>query len=133
MDERQILLVKVSWSNIYKRQELFEAIFLKQFRNQCPQQNNYSKHKTFKEISNLINLLVLNIHSFQNIFTPLDAQVKIFEEHGFDREGFNNLVQAFLLTLEKIQGSAWNVEVKSAWVIAIATFSYKYTEMLETA
>ena len=132
MDERQILLVKVSWSNIYKRPELFEAVFLKQFRNQCPQ-NNHSKHKTFKEISNLINQMVLNIHSFQNIFGSLDGHVKVFEEHGFDREGFNNLVQAFLLALEKLLGSAWNVEVKSAWVIAIATFSYKYAEMLEAA
>lgn len=133
MDERQILLVKVSWSNLYKRPELFEAVLLKQFRNLCPQFNLGSNHKPFKGICHLINLMVLNIHSFQSVFAPLDAEVKIFEERGFDKEVFNSLVLAFLLTLEKIQGNAWNVEIKSAWVMAIASFSYKYSEMLETA
>lgn len=131
MDERQILLVKVSWSNLYKRPELFETVLLKQFKNLCPQLHLNGNEKLFKGLGNLINLLVLNIHSFQNIYQQLDAEVKVFEKLGFDREGFNSLVLAFLLTLERIQGNAWNVETKSAWVMAIASFSYKYSELMQ--
>ena len=128
MDERQILLVKVSWSTLYKRPELVEESLARQFKKICPQFDNLDKD-TFNGLSMLINSLVLNIHTFQNVYSLLNSRVKDFEYRGCTRETFNKLVQAFLQAIEKIHGKAWNIEIKSAWVIVIASISSKYSQI----
>lgn len=132
MDEKQILLVKVSWSFLNKKPDLFEEIFIKKLLAVCPQIGDSRKNEYFKGISNLINMLVLNIHSFQNTYELLDPFVKKLEIEGCDKHSYNKIVRAFLSSIEKLHGNDWDLDTKTSWVMAITSLSYRYSERLAT-
>ena len=91
--------------------------------------NYLKKAKLLSGVGSLINNVVLNLHTFSAVSRDLASTIKVFEEQGCDKESFNNMILAFLLTIEKILGKDWNVALKGAWVMIIASLSYKYTEM----
>jgi hypothetical protein len=129
MDDKQILLVKLSWSNVYRRPEMVQDIFLKKLDQVSSELYKLSKsHKLSQSFISTVNLVVLNLQVLPAIKVDLNKIVKEYCDCGFDRSAFNSMVVAFLLTMEKMMGSSWTAETQESWVMAIATVSHRYNE-----
>jgi hypothetical protein len=129
MNEKQILLVKLSWSNAYRRPEIIEEVFLKKLKDVAPSLRRMMRYAPLSKnfVSNL-NFIVLNIQEAHTLKSELNNIIKEYCACGFDRVAFNSMIIAFLLTMKKILGNNWTMEIQNAWVMTIATMSHRYNE-----
>jgi hypothetical protein len=123
MTEKQVLLIKYSWSYVADKEDELANMFRKKIGQITP-----SLKPAFRSsdagalpIIRLIHHLVSDLPDAIKAETRLGALWKEYELAGISRSHDENALIALLLVLEKKLGKRWSMEIKEAWIFVFTS------------
>lgn len=136
MTEKQILLVKHSWSYVTGHLEDVSALYCKklaklmpEFRSLIPDpgKNPEGTHL----IISTINQLVSAIPDFQKAEKDILILLTAYADKGITRTDYDSALIAFLFTMEKKLGKKWTNETREAWIFAFSALHQHFISLLQ--
>ena len=127
MTEKQILLVKKSWSFFREIDPVLigDVFYSKLFLNN-PQLKNLFHSSREDQARKLIDMLSVIVGRLDNLEELNDEIRKLAERHvhyGVKESHYNAVSVALLWTLQQGLGRDWNKEIKEAWVVCFDELS----------
>jgi hemoglobin-like flavoprotein len=127
MTEKQVLIVKHSWSYVANQLDDTNALFCKNLLRLLPDiKPILEKRKQEKgaiEIMGTVNRIVATLPDFSKVETEIRMMQKEFENLGITRSGYDSALSAFLMTLEKKTSKIWSLETRDSWVFVFASIT----------
>jgi hemoglobin-like flavoprotein len=129
MTEKQVLLVKHSWSYQTGQLETLGTLFTKKLIALNPELKVTLK-RTVGELRTHSLMLALNqiVAALPNLRKAHQNIQQIVTEYaalGMTRADYENALIAFLLALEKRLGKNWNGEMREAWIFIFSSLYHQ--------
>lgn len=124
MTEKQILLIKHSWSYVAAQTEDLAYSIAKKLSKHMPELRSQLKELTDNEqvqIMSALNHLVVSLPAFQKADQKIFHLLADHVDKGITREFYDAGLTSFLMTMEKKLGAAWTKDMYEAWIILFAS------------
>ncbi|TNE70469.1 hemin receptor [bacterium] len=118
MTNHEITLVKESWKEVLKIQDVAGELFYKTLFEMAPQVRPMFPTDVSGQSKKLMSMLghvIARLNNLDEIMTDIVGLAKRHVEYGTKPEHYAVVGAALLKTLELGLGAAWNEELKSAW------------------
>ncbi|RAV99089.1 globin domain-containing protein [Pseudochryseolinea flava] len=126
MTERQILLVKNSWSYVIVKSEEAGQLFYHRLFEIAPELKSLFKSEPKGQSRKLINMVTLMVSKLQKL-DEIQGEIKSLatrhHKYGVDPAYYRIVGAAFLWTLQQGLKDKWNEELEEAWVDMYAVIS----------
>jgi hypothetical protein len=123
MNERQVLIVKHSWSYVASRLDDTQTLFIKNLcrllPNLKPTQAKRNGEDKSGEIIRVIHRIVATLPTFSDI--EIQKMQTEYASLGIAPADYDSALFAFLMTLEKKASKTWNDEARESWVFVFAS------------
>jgi hemoglobin-like flavoprotein len=123
MNEKQVLIVKHSWSYVSNRLDDTQALFIKNLYRLLPDikptQTKRNGEDKSDEIIRVIHRIVATLPTFSDI--DMQKMKTEYASLGIAPADYDSALFAFLMTLEKKASKTWNDEVRESWVFVFAS------------
>ena len=119
MTERQILLVKNSWSYIVVDSEGAGQLFYNRLFEVAPGIKHMfttDPKEQARKLMNMVTLIVTKLQKLDEILSEIKNLASRHGKYGAKPEHYAVVGECLLWTLEKGLGEKWNNETKEAWV-----------------
>jgi len=119
MTERQILLVKNSWSYIVVDSEGAGQLFYNRLFEIAPGIKHMfttDPKEQARKLMNMVTLIVTKLQKLDEILSEIKNLASRHGKYGAKPEHYAVVGECLLWTLEKGLGEKWNNETKEAWV-----------------
>ncbi len=127
MTEKDILLVKHSWTYIASQSESVADSFLKNLKRLNPEQRELYKiperEGSHRLLFNTLHRLVVALPALTRSEGELKDLARQFSNFGLTRTDYDNATIAFLITMEKKLGKVFSQEIRESWVVLFATLA----------
>jgi hemoglobin-like flavoprotein len=127
MTEKQVLIVKHSWSYVANQLDDTNALFCKNLLRLLPDikpiLEKRTQEKGANEIMYIVNRIVTTLPDFSKVETEIRMMQKEFETLGITRSDYDSALSAFLMTLEKNTYKIWSLETRDSWVFVFASIT----------
>jgi hemoglobin-like flavoprotein len=127
MNEKQVLIVKHSWSCVVNQLDETNALFCKNLLRLLPDikpiLKKRNKEKGVNEIKGAVNRIVTTLPDFSKVETETRMMQKEFQDLGITRSNYETALFAFLMTLEKKTSKIWCNEASDSWVFVFASIA----------
>jgi hemoglobin-like flavoprotein len=124
--DKQILLVKNSWSYVVTDAEAAGKIFYQRLFDVAPGVRNLF-HGDIKfqarKLMNMVTLIVTKLHKLDEIMDEVKSLAVRHNRYGAEPAHYTVVGQCLLWTLEKGLGDKWNDETREAWVVVYGVLS----------
>lgn len=134
MTEKQILLVKHSWSYLASQLEETAAVFSKKLMQVMPELKSLFKKteaEAFHEVMITVNQLVYALPDVRKAEEEILRLIEKFSRRGMSSTEYDGALIAFLLTLEKKLGKSWTQELRESWVFILASVRRHLSKQLQ--
>lgn len=125
MTERQMLIVKHSWSYVANQLDDTHALFIKNLLHLLPHLEpilkKINQERESNEIMEIINHLVITLPDFSKVENEIRTVLIEYTDLGITPSGYDSALLAFLMTLEEKAPNVWSNEAREAWVFAFAS------------
>jgi hemoglobin-like flavoprotein len=118
MTERQILLVKNSWSYIIVNSEEAGQLFYERLFEVAPGVKHLFKgdHKEqARKLMNMVTMIVIKIQKLDDMMNEIKLLAQRHGKYGAEPAHYAVVGECLLWTLEKGLGDKWNAETAEAW------------------
>ena len=119
MTERQILLVKNSWSYIVTDSEQAGQLFYSRLFEVAPGVKHMftsDPKEQSRKLMNMVTLIVTKLQKLDEIINEIKNLAQRHGKYGAKPEHYAVVGECLLWTLEQGLGDKWNSETKDAWV-----------------
>lgn len=126
MTERQILLVKNSWSYVVINAEEAGELFYSRLFEVAPAVRSMFKHDQkdqARKLMNMVTLMVANLQKLDDIMNGINLLAQRHGKYGAQPEHYKVVGECLLWTLEQGLGDKWNDELQEAWTAVYITLS----------
>jgi hemoglobin-like flavoprotein len=135
MTEKQVLLVKHSWSYVTGQLDDLYPIFNKKLGHLCPELKpllkRLNKEKRLAIIMTAINHMVAALPDLQKAEKQLLLALAEYSDLDISRSYYESALIAFLMTLEKKLGKNWTEEIRDAWIFIFASMHQHLLRQLQ--
>jgi nitric oxide dioxygenase len=126
MTERQILLVKNSWSYMIVKSEEISFLFYNRLFEIAPELKSMFKTEPRDQSQKLITMITLIVSKLQKL-EEIQEEIKILairhRRYGVDTAYYRIFGAAFIWTLQRGLTGKWTEELEEAWVEVYALIS----------
>jgi hemoglobin-like flavoprotein len=137
MTEKQILLVKHSWSYVASHLDDLVGTFGKKVAQVSPELKPLLKRVNdengLHSILTTINQVVATLPEFNKAEQQVLLLLAAYAGKGISRENYDAVLIAFLLTLEKKLGKHWSAEIRESWIYCFASIHHHFIRQLQLA
>ncbi|MCF0055410.1 globin domain-containing protein [Dyadobacter sp. CY356] len=119
MNDRNILIIKTSWSHVLSQPENPGYVFYNALFEMAPCLRHMFKSDMDQQIvklTDMITFMVSNLQNMAEIRPEIDALARRHAHYGVKPEHYKTVGDALIRTMATISGSLWNDETKQAWV-----------------
>ena len=132
MTEKQVLIVKHSWSYVANQLDDANELFIKNLLHLLPHLKSILKKRNQEsgsnEIMEIINHIVIALPDFSKVENEIRSMQIEYANLGVTPSDYDSALFAFLTTLEKKAAKAWNSEAHDSWVFVFATLKQYINE-----
>jgi hemoglobin-like flavoprotein len=131
MTEREILLVKNSWSFVVTNSEEAGRLFYNRLFEVAPGVQDMFKSEPkdqARKLMNMVTLIVAKLQKLDEIMFEIKALSQRHGKYGAKPEHYAVVGECLLWTLEQGLGDKWNKETKEAWTKVYGVLS---SEMIQ--
>jgi hypothetical protein len=125
MTEKQILLVKHSWSYVSGQLDDLCPLFGKKFVLLCPESKptikRLTKENRLHDLMMTVNHLVIALPDLVKAEKQLLLLLAAYSDLEISRNYYDSALIAFLMTLEKKLGKNWTLEIRDSWIFVFAS------------
>ncbi|MFM9837459.1 MAG: hypothetical protein ACKVOQ_04300 [Cyclobacteriaceae bacterium] len=125
MTEKQVLIVKHSWSYVANQLDDTNVLFCKNLLRLLPDLKPILKkreqEKSASEIMSTINRIVTSLPDFSKVETEIRTIQMEYASLGMTPSDYDSAMFAFLITLEKKTTKVWSNEARDSWVFVFAS------------
>ncbi len=125
MTEKQVLIVKHSWSYVANQLDDTSALFCKNLFRLLPDLKPILKkrdqEKGANEIMDTVNRIVTTLPDFSKVEKEIRIMQTEYANLGITPSDYDSALFAFLMTLEKKTSKIWSNEARDSWVFAFAS------------
>ena len=118
MTERQILLVKNSWSYVVINSEEAGELFYSRLFEVAPAVRSMFKHdqkEQARKLMNMVTLIVTKLQKLDDIMNGIKLLAQRHGKYGVQPGHYKVVGECLLWTLEQGLGDKWNKELQEAW------------------
>lgn len=133
MTDRNILIIKTSWSYILSQPENPGHVFYDKLFEIAPCLKPMFKsdmEQQMAKLTDMITFMVTHLQDMSKIRSEIDALARRHAHYGAKPEHYKTVGDALIQTMETSFGSLWNEETRQAW---IALYNIWATEMIHAA
>lgn len=133
MTDRNILIIKTSWSYILSQPENPGHVFYDKLFEIAPCLKSMFKsdmEQQMVKLKDMITFMVTHLQDMSKIRSEIDALARRHAHYGAKPEHYKTVGNALIQTMETSSGSLWNEETRQAW---IALYNIWATEMIHAA
>ena len=126
MTERQILLVKNSWSYVVVNSEEAGLLFYKRLFEVAPSVEHMfttDKKEQARKLMNMVTLVVTKLQKLDDILNEVKNLAQRHGKYGAQPAHYKVVGECLLWTLAKGLGERWNKETEEAWIAAYTILS----------
>lgn len=126
MTDRQIQLVKESWSYVIVNSEAAGQLFYSRLFEVAPWVKHMFKSDPkdqARKLMSMVTVVVTKLHKLDSILEEIKGLSKRHDKYGAKREHYAIVGQSLIWTLAKGLGDRWNKETEEAWVAAFTILS----------
>jgi hemoglobin-like flavoprotein len=126
MTERQILLVKNSWSYVIVKAEEAGLLFYNRLFEIAPELKSMFKTEPkdqSRKLINMVTLIVSKLQKLQEIEDEIKGLAVRHRKYGVDTAYYRIVGAAFIWTLQRGLKEKWNEELEEAWVAVYTVIS----------
>jgi len=126
MTERQILLVKNSWSYVVINSQEAGELFYNRLFEVAPAVRSLFKHdqkEQARKLMNMVTLVVTKLQKLDDIMNEVKLLAQRHGKYGAQPEHYKVVGECLLWTLEQGLGNKWNPELQEAWATVYITLS----------
>lgn len=118
MTERNILIVKTSWSQVIAQPENPAVMFYDQLFTVAPCLKNMFQSDMESQISKLtdmITYMVTKLQKMDDIQSEISALAKRHAKYGTRPEHYQIVGEVLISTLKQSLGNSWDEQTREAW------------------
>ena len=126
MTERQILLVKNSWSYVVTNSEEAGQLFYSRLFEVAPGVKHMFTTDPKEQARKLMNMITLIVTKLQNLDEIMDGVKSLAQRHGkygAQVEHYVVVGECLIWTLQQGLGDRWNSETEEAWTTVYGVLS----------
>jgi hemoglobin-like flavoprotein len=126
MTERQILLVKNSWSYVVINAQEAGELFYSRLFEEAPALRSMFKHdqkEQARKLMNMVTLIVTKLQKLDDIMNEVKLLAQRHGKYGAQAAHYKVVGECLLWTLEQGLGDKWNPELQEAWTNVYVTLS----------
>ncbi len=126
MTERQILLVKNSWSYVIVNSEQAGQLFYQRLFEVAPGVRHMFKGETreqARKLMNMVTLIITKLQKLDEIMNEIKMLADRHNKYGARPEHYAVVGECLLWTLSKGLGEKWNAETEEAWATVYGLLS----------
>src|SRR5690348_11450267 len=126
MTERQILLVKNSWSYVVVNSEEAGLLFYKRLFEVAPSVEHMfttDKKEQARKLMSMVTLVVTKLQKLDDILNEVKMLAQRHGKYGAQPAHYKVVGECLLWTLAKGLGDRWDKETEQAWVAAYTILS----------
>ena len=135
MTDRQILLVKHSWSYVASQRDDVCKSLKKNLAFLCPEIKSVIKkldrEKRMAGLMVSVNQLVVALPDLQKAEKEFLLMLAEYADAGISKSYYDSAVIAFLMTLEKKIGRNWTQEMRDSWIFIFVTMHQQILRQLQ--
>jgi hemoglobin-like flavoprotein len=135
MNEKQVLLVKHSWSYVAGELDDVSNIFFRKMMQLAPelkpQLKKLHQEKRLSGIMTTMNHLVASLPEFKKAEKEVLILLAEYADSGISKHNYDTALIAFLTTLEKKLGDKWNTEMRDSWISIFISIHQYFIRKLE--
>jgi hypothetical protein len=125
MTEKQILLVKHSWSYVSGQLDDLCPLLSKKFILLCPESKpmirRLTKENRLHDFMMTVNHLVIALPDLAKAEKQFLLLLAAYSDLEISRNYYDSALIAFLMMLEKKLGRNWSLEIRDSWVFVFAS------------
>lgn len=124
--EKQIVLVKNSWSYVVTDTEAAGKLFYQRLFEVAPGVRNLFQGEIkfqARKLMNMVTLIVTKLHKLDEIMDEVKSLAVRHNRYGAEPAHYEVVGQCLLWTLEKGLGDKWNEETHQAWAAVYGVLS----------
>ncbi|HEY9046926.1 MAG TPA: globin family protein [Ohtaekwangia sp.] len=118
MTERQIVLVKNTWSYVVVNSEQAGQLFYQRLFEVAPAVRPMFTgdiKAQARKLMNMVTLIVTKLHKLDDVVDEIKMLAGRHSKYGAKPEHYSVVGECLLWTLEKGLGNRWDAETKEAW------------------
>jgi hemoglobin-like flavoprotein len=126
MTERQILLVKNSWSYIIVKSEEAGETFYSRLFEVAPAVRPMFKgdqKDQARKLMNMVTLIISKLQKLDDILNEIKMLAQRHNKYGAKPEHYKVVGECLLWTLKKGLAEKWNKELEEAWIAVYSILS----------
>ena len=126
MNEKQIQLVKESWSLVATNPEAAGKLFYGRLFEVAPGVRHMFKGEITEQSRKLMGMLAMivsKLHKLDTLIDEIKMLAKRHDKYGAKREHYQVVGECLIWTLNRGLGEHWNKETEEAWVAAYTLLS----------
>ncbi|HEY5823290.1 MAG TPA: globin family protein [Cyclobacteriaceae bacterium] len=126
MTERQILLVKNSWSYIVANSEEAGLLFYNRLFEVAPSVQHMfttDKKEQARKLMGMVTLIVSKLQKLEDILNEIKMLAQRHNKYGAQPAHYKVVGECLIWTLEKGLGDKWNKETEEAWITVYSVLS----------
>lgn len=126
MTERQILLVKNSWSYVVVNSEEAGLLFYKRLFEVAPSVEHMfttDKKEQARKLMSMVTLVVTKLQKLDDILNEVKMLAQRHGKYGAQPAHYKVVGECLLWTLAKGLGDRWDKETEQAWIAAYTILS----------
>ena len=117
--DKQILLVKNSWSYVVTDTEAAGKLFYQRLFEVAPGVRNLFQGEIkfqARKLMNMVTLIVTKLHKLDEIMDEVKSLAQRHNRYGAEPAHYQVVGECLIWTLEKGLGDKWNEETAQAWI-----------------
>jgi len=126
MTDRQILLVKNSWSYVIVNAEEAGQLFYSRLFEVAPGVRHLFKGDTkeqAKKLMNMVTLIVTKLQKLDEIMSEVKSLAQRHSKYGAEPAHYAVVGECLIWTLQQGLGNKWNKETEDAWLAVYTILS----------
>jgi hemoglobin-like flavoprotein len=124
MTDKQVLLVKHSWSYVASQLDQVSSLFVKKLLQLHPDLKSTLKSirpDALPKLMQTVHHLVASLPDFKKAEKELLLLTAEYSNQGITKDIYDSILICFLITLEKKIGKNWSAEIREAWIFVLAS------------
>ena len=118
MTDRNILIIKTSWSYVLSQPENPGHLFYNKLFEMAPCLRYMFKsdmEQQMAKLTDMITFMVTHLQNMPEIRSEIDALARRHAHYGAKPEHYKTVGDALIQTMESSSGTLWNDETRQAW------------------
>jgi hemoglobin-like flavoprotein len=123
MTDKQVLLVKHSWSYVASQLDEISSLFSKKLLQLHPEFKTSTsiRPEALLKLMQTVHHLVASLPDFKKAEKELLLLTAEYSNQGITKDIYDSILICFLITLEKKIGKNWSAEIREAWIFVLAS------------